>query len=128
MPAPRYSRLTALDSPRRNPRASLGDLVRTRIDSPRWIDGRGCQCLDGPRPGDDARRALDVSSLDMSAEDLELANQFLEALATAAETGDRGRVVPFLAAHGAKYVMLVQSTVALALCGLIVARAVNAFT
>jgi hypothetical protein len=30
--------------------------------------------------------------------------------------------------HRAKYVMLVQSTVALALFGLIVARAVNAFT
>ena len=30
--------------------------------------------------------------------------------------------------HKAKYVMIVQSTVALALFGLIVARAVNAFT
>jgi hypothetical protein len=30
--------------------------------------------------------------------------------------------------HGAKYAMLVQSTVALALVGLVVARAVNAFT
>jgi hypothetical protein len=35
-------------------------------------------------------------------------------------------VMPFT--HRAKYVMLVQSTVALALFGLIVARAVNAFT
>jgi hypothetical protein len=34
----------------------------------------------------------------MSAEDLEVANRFLEALASAAETGDRARVIPFLAA------------------------------
>jgi len=34
----------------------------------------------------------------MSAEDLETANRFLEALATAAETGDRDHLFPFLAA------------------------------
>jgi hypothetical protein len=33
----------------------------------------------------------------MSAEDLEIANRFLEALAAAAETGDREQIVPFLA-------------------------------
>ena len=34
----------------------------------------------------------------MSNEDLEIANQFLAALAAAAETGDRERVIPFLSA------------------------------
>ena len=34
----------------------------------------------------------------MSAEDLETANRFLEALAAAAETGDREQIVPYLAA------------------------------
>jgi hypothetical protein len=34
----------------------------------------------------------------MSADDLDTANRFMEALATAAETGDRERIMPFLAA------------------------------
>jgi hypothetical protein len=38
------------------------------------------------------------TSFDLSADDLDTANNFLEALAAAAETGDRERVVPFLAA------------------------------